>query len=96
MNKKTLLIHCGNTTDDYTGAVTTPIYQTSTYEQDAIGELRQGFEYSRTANPTRSSLESVIADLEHGNLRFRIRFRHGGHQRSYHVIRPRRPHYCWL
>lgn len=54
MNKKTLLIHCGHTTDDYTGAVTTPIYQTSTYEQDAIGELRQGFEYSRTANPTRS------------------------------------------
>lgn len=70
MNKKTLLIHCGNTTDDYTGAVTTPIYQTSTYEQDAIGELRQGFEYSRTANPTRSSLESVIADLEHGNYGF--------------------------
>lgn len=70
MNKKTLLIHCGHTTDDYTGAVTTPIYQTSTYEQDAIGELRQGFEYSRTANPTRSSLESVIADLEQGNYGF--------------------------
>lgn len=70
MNKKTLLIHCGHTTDEYTGAVTTPIYQTSTYEQDAIGELRQGFEYSRTANPTRSSLESVIADLEQGNYGF--------------------------
>nr|WP_263314141.1 bifunctional cystathionine gamma-lyase/homocysteine desulfhydrase [Mammaliicoccus sp. Marseille-Q6498] len=66
MNKKTLLIHGGKTTDAYTGAVTTPIYQTSTYEQDAIGELRQGYEYSRTANPTRSALESLIADLEHG------------------------------
>lgn len=37
MNKKTLLIHGGKTTDAYTGAVTTPIYQTSTYEQDGIG-----------------------------------------------------------
>ncbi|WP_239749792.1 aminotransferase class I/II-fold pyridoxal phosphate-dependent enzyme [Mammaliicoccus sp. O-M53] len=66
MNKKTLLIHGGKTTDAYTGAVTTPIYQTSTYEQYAIGELRQGYEYSRTANPTRTALETLIADLEHG------------------------------
>ncbi len=70
MNKKTLLVHGGNTTDLYTGAVTTPIYQTSTYEQDAIGALRQGYEYSRTANPTRSALESLIADLEHGQHGF--------------------------
>ena len=39
--------------DDYTGAVITPIYQTSTYLQDDIGDLRQGYEYSRTANPTK-------------------------------------------
>ncbi|NJH99062.1 aminotransferase class I/II-fold pyridoxal phosphate-dependent enzyme, partial [Staphylococcus hyicus] len=70
MNKKTLLIHGGQTTDPYTGAVTTPIYQTSTYEQDAIGALRQGYEYSRSANPTRTSLESVIAALEHGTHGF--------------------------
>ncbi|PNZ11361.1 cystathionine gamma-synthase [Staphylococcus coagulans] len=70
MNKKTLLVHGGNTTDPYTGAVTTPIYQTSTYEQDAIGALRQGYEYSRTANPTRSALESLIADLERGQHGF--------------------------
>ncbi|UXR78264.1 MULTISPECIES: bifunctional cystathionine gamma-lyase/homocysteine desulfhydrase [unclassified Staphylococcus] len=70
MNKKTLLIHGGKTTDPYTGAVTTPIYQTSTYEQDGIGSLRQGYEYSRTANPTRTALESVIADLEHGEHGF--------------------------
>ncbi|WP_239774863.1 aminotransferase class I/II-fold pyridoxal phosphate-dependent enzyme [Mammaliicoccus sp. N-M50] len=66
MNKKTLLIHGGKTTDAYTGAVTTPIYQTSTYEQDGIGNLRQGYEYSRTTNPTRTALETLIADLEHG------------------------------
>ncbi|MCD8844559.1 bifunctional cystathionine gamma-lyase/homocysteine desulfhydrase [Staphylococcus gallinarum] len=70
MNKKTRLIHGGLTTDPYTGAVTTPIYQTSTYMQDEIGDLRQGYEYSRTANPTRSALESLIADLEHGEFGF--------------------------
>ena len=42
MNKKTQLIHGGQTTDPYTGAVTTPIYQTSTYMQDGIGDMRQG------------------------------------------------------
>lgn len=70
MNKKTQMIHGGHTTDEFTGAVTTPIYQTSTYLQDDIGDLRQGYEYSRTANPTRASLESVIADLEHGKHGF--------------------------
>ena len=40
------MIHGGHTTDDFTGAVTTPIYQTSTYLQDEIGDLRQGYEYS--------------------------------------------------
>lgn len=70
MNKKTKLIHGGHTTDEHTGAVTTPIYQTSTYLQDDIGELRKGFEYSRTANPTRTSLESVIAELENGKHGF--------------------------
>lgn len=70
MNKKTQMIHGGHTTDNYTGAVTTPIYQTSTYLQDDIGDLRQGYEYSRTANPTRASLESVIANLEHGKHGF--------------------------
>lgn len=66
MKKKTMMIHGGHTTDEFTGAVSTPIYQTSTYKQDGIGGLRQGYEYSRTKNPTRSALESLIADLEHG------------------------------
>ncbi|MDW4092577.1 bifunctional cystathionine gamma-lyase/homocysteine desulfhydrase [Staphylococcus saprophyticus] len=70
MNKKTQLIHSGQTTDPYTGAVTTPIYQTSTYMQDGIGDMRQGYEYSRSANPTRSALEGLIADLEQGESGF--------------------------
>lgn len=68
MNKKTQLIHGGVTTDPYTGAVTTPIYQTSTYIQDDIGDMRQGYEYSRSANPTRTALDGLIADLEEGQF----------------------------
>ena len=70
MKKKTQMIHGGHTTDDFTGVITTPIYQTSTYLQDDIGDLRQGYEYSRTANPTRASIESVIANLENGKHGF--------------------------
>lgn len=66
------MVHGGHTTDTYTGAVTTPIYQTSTYLQDDVGDLRQGYEYSRTANPTRGAIESVIADLEHGKHGFAL------------------------
>ena len=47
-----------------TGAVVPPIYQTSTFEQDGVGGLRGGFEYSRSANPTRSALEECPAALE--------------------------------
>ncbi|WP_114166115.1 bifunctional cystathionine gamma-lyase/homocysteine desulfhydrase [Exiguobacterium sp. TNDT2] len=66
MRTKTALIHGGKTTDSLTGAVTPPIYQTSTYKQDGIGNLREGYEYSRTANPTRTALETLIADIEGG------------------------------
>ncbi|WP_233004394.1 bifunctional cystathionine gamma-lyase/homocysteine desulfhydrase [Exiguobacterium aurantiacum] len=66
MRTKTALIHGGKTTDPLTGAVTPPIYQTSTYKQDGIGNLRDGYEYSRTANPTRTALETLIADIEGG------------------------------
>ncbi|WP_215189973.1 bifunctional cystathionine gamma-lyase/homocysteine desulfhydrase [Exiguobacterium sp. s6] len=70
MRTKTALIHGGKTTDPLTGAVTPPIYQTSTYKQDGIGNLRDGYEYSRTANPTRTALETLIADIEGGALGF--------------------------
>ncbi len=61
----TTLIHGGNQIDERTGAVSIPIYQTSTFKQDGIGKNR-GFEYSRTGNPTRKVLEDLIADLEDG------------------------------
>lgn len=60
-----LLIHGGIDGDEVTGAVNVPVYQTSTYKQDGIGENR-GWEYSRTGNPTRAALEKLVADLEDG------------------------------
>ncbi|MBE5859598.1 MAG: PLP-dependent transferase [Butyrivibrio sp.] len=65
LNKETILIHGGIDGDEITGAVNVPIYQTSTYKQDGIGQNR-GWEYSRTGNPTRAALEKLIADLENG------------------------------
>ncbi|MDT4893892.1 MAG: cystathionine gamma-synthase, partial [Pseudonocardiales bacterium] len=62
----TLAIHAGQDPDPLTGAVTTPIYQTSTYKQDGVGGLRGGYEYSRSANPTRAALEELLAALEGG------------------------------
>lgn len=64
---RTLLIHGGIDGDDLTGAVNVPIYQTSTYQQSALGVLKGDYEYSRTGNPTRHALEALIADLENGS-----------------------------
>ena len=58
-------IHAGQWPDEKTGAVNTPIFQTSTYKQDGIGKHR-GYEYARTANPTREALERNVAALEQG------------------------------
>ncbi|RIQ12652.1 cystathionine gamma-synthase [Jiangella rhizosphaerae] len=63
---ETRAIHAGQEPDPRTGAVITPIYATSTYAQDGVGGLREGYEYSRTANPTRTALEECIAALEGG------------------------------
>src|SRR5258708_14644130 len=78
---ETLAIHVGQEPDPVTGAVVPPIYQVSTYKQDGVGGLRggtragvntgpgrwlEGYEYSRTANPTRGSLEECLAALEGG------------------------------
>jgi cystathionine gamma-synthase len=63
---ETLAIHAGQPADAGTGAVVTPIYQVSTYKQDGVGGLRGGYEYSRSANPTRSALERNLAALEGG------------------------------
>jgi cystathionine gamma-synthase len=60
---ETRAIHAGQDPDPATGAVSVPIYQTSTFAQDAVGEHR-GYEYSRSANPTRTALEACLASLE--------------------------------
>lgn len=64
---ETRAIHAGQEPDPRTGAVIVPIYQTSTYAQDGVGQTREGdYEYSRTANPTRTALEQALAALEGG------------------------------
>ena len=62
----TRAIHAGQDPDPTTGAVVTPIHATSTYAQDGVGGLRNGYEYSRSGNPTRTALEECIAALEGG------------------------------
>jgi cystathionine gamma-synthase len=62
----TLAIHAGQDPDPTTGAVVTPIHQVSTYKQDGVGGLRGGYEYSRSANPTRTALQDCLTALERG------------------------------
>ena len=61
----TRCIHAGQQPDPSTGAIITPIFQTSTYVQDALGE-HKGYEYARTQNPTRAAVEANIAAIEGG------------------------------
>ena len=68
-NIESALIHGGISTDEFTGAVNVPIYQTSTYQQTGLGEEPK-WEYSRTGNPTRAALEALIAELEGGTAGF--------------------------
>ena len=65
LGRGTLAVHAGVEPDPTTGAIMTPVYLTSTYVQDGVGN-HKGFEYSRTHNPTRSALEAAFAALEHG------------------------------
>jgi cystathionine gamma-synthase len=67
---ETRAIHAGYDPDPMTGAVIPPIYATSTYKQDGVGGMRGGYEYSRTANPTRTALEGNLAALEEGERGF--------------------------
>ncbi len=62
----TRAIHVGQESDPRTGAVVPPIYMTSTFVQDGIGNLREGYEYARAGNPTRDSLQELLASLEGG------------------------------
>jgi cystathionine gamma-synthase len=63
---ETRAIHAGQEPDPTTGAVVPPVYLTSTFAQDGVGGLRGGYEYSRSANPTRTALETCLAALEGG------------------------------
>ncbi|MCY8232063.1 bifunctional cystathionine gamma-lyase/homocysteine desulfhydrase [Priestia endophytica] len=69
MRKKTKLIHGGISTDKETGAVSIPIYHSSTYKQEEPGEPKE-YEYARTGNPTRFAVEELIKDLEEGERGF--------------------------
>ncbi|MBX3299514.1 MAG: cystathionine gamma-synthase [Acidobacteria bacterium] len=69
MGFSTIAIHAGNDPDPTTGAVSVPIYQTSTYAQDGLGR-HKGYEYARTQNPTRAALETNIAALEGARFGF--------------------------
>jgi cystathionine beta-lyase/cystathionine gamma-synthase len=65
MQFETKAIHAGQASDPSTGAVIVPVFQTSTYQQEALGK-HKGYEYSRTGNPTRTALETCLAELEGG------------------------------
>src|SRR5215467_14574608 len=74
MDFATRAIHAGQEPDPTTGATITPIYQTSTYTQQGLGD-NKGYEYSRTDNPTRTALQECLASLE--NARFGLAFGSG-------------------
>lgn len=70
MKPSTIAIHESQHPDEKTGAVITPIYQTTTFAQDVPGELKDGYDYSRSGNPTRTVLENVLAKMEGGTHGF--------------------------
>src|SRR4030095_5571684 len=74
MKPATKFIHAGAAPDPSTGAIMTPIFQTSTYVQESPGK-HKGFEYARSQNPTRTALEKALAILENG--RYALAFSSG-------------------
>ncbi|MDQ1661226.1 MAG: cystathionine gamma-synthase, partial [Blastococcus sp.] len=62
----TRAIHAGQEPDPATGAVNVPVHLSTTFKQDGVGGLRGGYEYSRSANPTRTALQEALAALEQG------------------------------
>ena len=84
---ETRAIHAGQDADPTTGAVITPIYQTSTYVQEAVG-VHKGFEYSRTDNPTRSALQAALASLELGEWSLVYASGLAATQNIFYLLRP--------
>src|ERR1044071_6904595 len=74
MEFETRAIHAGQEPDPATGAITTPIYQTSTFVQEAVGE-HKGYDYARVSNPTRTALQEALASLE--NAQYGVAFSSG-------------------
>jgi cystathionine gamma-synthase len=87
MDFETRAIHEGQEPDPGTGAVTVPIYQTSTYVQNAVGE-HKGYDYSRTANPTRHALELCLASLESAEHGFAFSSGMGAATTVMHLVSP--------
>jgi cystathionine beta-lyase/cystathionine gamma-synthase len=87
MEFETRAIHEGQEPDPATGAVTVPIYQTSTYAQEAVGE-HKGYDYSRTANPTRRALETCLASLESAEHGFAFASGMGATTTVMHLVSP--------
>jgi cystathionine gamma-synthase len=87
MDFETRAIHEGQEPDPATGAVTVPIYQTSTYVQEAVGE-HKGYDYSRTANPTRRALETCLASLESAEYGFGFSSGMGATTTIMHLVSP--------
>jgi cystathionine gamma-synthase len=87
MDFETRAIHEGQEPDPATGAVTVPIYQTSTYVQDAVGE-HKGYDYSRTANPTRTALQLCLASLESAEHGFAFASGLGAVTTLMHLVSP--------
>src|SRR6478735_6770306 len=87
MDFETRAIHDGQEPDPSTGAVTVPIYQTSTYAQETVGE-HKGYDYSRTANPTRRALETCLASLESAEYGFAFSSGMGATTTVMHLVSP--------
>src|SRR4051812_7579671 len=87
MDFETRAIHDGQEPDPATGAVTVPIYQTSTYVQEAVGK-HKGYDYSRTANPTRRALEICLASLESADHGFAFSSARGATTTVMHLVSP--------
>jgi cystathionine gamma-synthase len=87
MEFETRAIHAGQEPDPATGAVTTPIYQTSTFAQDAVG-VHKGYDYARVANPTRTALEECLASLEGATFGHAFSSGLGATTTIMHLLRP--------
>ena len=89
MEFETRAIHAGQEPDPLTGAVNVPIYQTSTYAQDGVLQMRGGHDYARTINPTRTALETCLAALEGGKHGVCFSSGHGRDDRGHGALRAR-------